>query len=228
MALTRRKTLALLGGGAIVAAGGGLAAEITRSPRTASAPWGQAGAYVDPRMRALSWAILAPNPHNQQPWLVDLGEPGVATLYVNQDKLLPHTDPFSRQITIGLGCFLEVLRMAALEEGMVTSANLFPEGEDAAKLDGRPVARITFEDGTTAPEPLFAHVPARRSLKEPFDVSRPVDAVQLAALEASALPGARIGTSADPDFIADFRLLTREALEIELLTPRTFKESVDV
>jgi hypothetical protein len=74
MTLSRRKTLALIGGGAIVAAAGGVAFEITR-PRDSVAPWERAGQYDDPRMRALSWAILAPNPHNLQPWKVDLSVP---------------------------------------------------------------------------------------------------------------------------------------------------------
>ena len=227
MAFSRRKTLALLGGGFIVAAGAGMGSAVLRMPRTASAPWDQAGQYEDPRMRALSWAILAPNPHNQQPWLVDLSTPGEIKLLVNQEKLLPHTDPFSRQITIGLGCFLEVLRMAVLEEGLEAQMDIFPEGSDAAALDTRPVAVIRLVSTEAAPDPLFAHVPHRRSLKEPFDTSRPVSASSLAALEAS-VPGAGIGTSAAPEFIADFRALTLEALEIELVTPRTFKESVDV
>ncbi|MEO0484801.1 MAG: twin-arginine translocation pathway signal protein [Pseudomonadota bacterium] len=227
MALSRRKTLALLGGGVIVAAGASMGVAVTRTPQTAAAPWGLAGQYPDARMRALSWAILAPNPHNQQPWLVDLEGADTVALYVNPDKLLPHTDPFSRQITIGLGCFLEVLRMAALEEGLEAQMELFPDGSDAAALDARPVARVRFVATDAVPDPLFALIPERRSLKEPFDVSRPVPTASLAALEA-AVPGAQIGTSNDPTFIADFRDLTTQALEIELLTPRTFKESVDV
>ncbi|MEL6549342.1 MAG: twin-arginine translocation pathway signal protein [Pseudomonadota bacterium] len=225
MPLTRRKTLALMGGGAIVAAGGGLAAEITRSPRTAAAPWAMAGDYADPRKRALSWAILAPNPHNQQPWLVDLATPGEITLFVNPEKLLPHTDPFSRQITIGLGCFLEVLRMGALEEGLAADVTLFPEGSDPAALDARPVAVIRLRETDATPDPLFAHVLARRSLKEPFDTDRAIPPAALAAIEA-AVPAC--ATSAAPEFIAEIRALTEEALDIELLTPRTFKESVDV
>ena len=101
MSLDRRKTLAVLGGGAILAASG-VGYRLTRTPDAALAPWAAAGTYGEPRMRALSYAILAPNPHNRQPWIVDLGTPDQVTLYVDTDRLLPHTDPFSRQIVVGL------------------------------------------------------------------------------------------------------------------------------
>ena len=63
MPLTRRKTLALIGGGTILAATGAAGFAVTRTPHQALAPWAAAGRYDDPLMRALSYAILAPNPH---------------------------------------------------------------------------------------------------------------------------------------------------------------------
>ena len=143
MTLTRRQTLAVIGGGVILA-GGAAGAHVSRAPNDALAPWKNAGTYSDPRKSALSWAILAPNPHNRQPWMVDLSKPEEVSLYVDTTRLLPHTDPFSRQITIGLGCFLEVLRMAALEDGFAAEISPFPEGFDDGELDARPVARIRF------------------------------------------------------------------------------------
>lgn len=138
MTLSRRKFLAIVGGGSVVAAGGALGHAVTRAPQAAALPWQMAGSYADPRMRALSWALLAPNPHNRQPWLADLGTEGAVTLFADTGRLLPHTDPYSRQITIGLGCFLEILRMAAAEEGWRTELALFPDGEDPADRDRTP------------------------------------------------------------------------------------------
>lgn len=92
MSLTRRKTLAILGGG-VIAAASGAAFAVTRTPDAAIAPWAAAGQYSDPRQRALSYAILAPNPHNRQPWIVDLATPEEATLYVDTNRLLPRTAP---------------------------------------------------------------------------------------------------------------------------------------
>ena len=221
MFLSRRKTLVLLSGGAIVAATATFGYNITRLPQTAGLPWTQAGQYADPRMRALSWAILAPNPHNRQPWMVDLSQPNTAVLYVDPDRLLPHTDPFNRQITIGLGCFLEVLRMATLQDGLNVDFDLFPNGSDPNALDTRPVAICRFAQSVAAPDPLFAHVPNRRSLKVPFDITRAVPDAALASIYSAAIHGSVTSTTNAQVDIDEMRILSREALRIEIETPRT-------
>jgi hypothetical protein len=228
MTLTRRKTLALIGGGTILAATAGMAYDISRPPARALAPWDAAGGYADPRMRALSWAILAPNPHNRQPWMVDLSRADTVMLHVDTQRLLPHTDPFSRQIVIGLGCFLEVMRMAALEDGFAVETELFPEGSDAEALDGRPVAICRFRPADGARDPLFAHVPFRRTLKEPYDMDRPVPDAALGALASAAIHGSRVGATNAPGEVAAMRALSHEALRIEIETPHTYRESVDL
>ncbi|MEL7319772.1 MAG: twin-arginine translocation pathway signal protein, partial [Pseudomonadota bacterium] len=77
----------------------------------ASAPWLAAGkGFADPRLTALSYAILAPNPHNRQPWQFTLVGEDRIDVTCNLDKRLPSTDPFDRQITIGFGCMIELLR----------------------------------------------------------------------------------------------------------------------
>jgi hypothetical protein len=229
MTLSRRAVLSIIGGGTILAAAGAGAHAITRTPATALAPWAEAGLAEEPRRRALSFALLAPNPHNRQPWLVDLSSADEVVLYPDTSRLLPHTDPYSRQITIGLGCFLELMRMAAAEQGYRVETALFPQGEDEKALDGRPVARARFVADPAVPrDPLFAHVMARRSLKEPYDTARSVAPEALAPLGAAAVSGTRFGGTVDAAEVAFFRAFTRDALRIEIETPRTFKESVDL
>lgn len=228
MTVTRRQTLALIGGGTILAAGAAAGYAVTRKPRTALQPWDRAGQYDDPRMRALSHAILAPNPHNRQPWLVDLRQEGEVTLYVDTDRLLPHTDPFSRQIVIGLGCFLELMTLAAAQDGYSVQVDLFPDGAETAALDGRRVAVARFETGGQAEPALFGQIPHRRSLKEPFDTDRPVATATLDALIAVARQGSRVAATNAPAQVAELRELTVRAFEIEFATPRTYRESVDL
>ncbi|MDJ1009315.1 MAG: twin-arginine translocation pathway signal protein [Paracoccaceae bacterium] len=228
MALTRRQTLSILGGGAILAAGG-VGYSVTRMPQTAQSPWAAAGAYADPRKNALSYAVLAPNPHNRQPWLVDLATPGEVTLYVDTERLLPHTDPFSRQIVIGLGCFLETMSIAANAAGYGVEIEVFPEGGDPRALDGRPVAHARFSPGAGVPEPqMFEAIPHRRSVKEPYDTARTVPEAALATLRAAGAAGSAIATTGETGAVAALRDITARAFQIEFETPRTYKESVDL
>nr|QQZ50530.1 hypothetical protein JKL49_02950 [Phenylobacterium glaciei] len=96
----------------------------------------------DPRRFALAHAILAPNPHNRQPWLVDLVGADEIVFYADTARLLPFTDPPNRQITLGCGAFLELLSQAAAEAGHRAEIALWPEGEPQPTLDARPVARV--------------------------------------------------------------------------------------
>ena len=229
--MNRRKFLAVFGGGVILAAGAAGAGFVaTRRPDAALAPWDAAGtAYQEPRRRALSYAILAANPHNRQPWLVDLRNDGRVVLYCDLDRLLPETDPYNRQVTIGLGCFLEVLRMAAAEDGYRLDISMFPSGSDTKALDRRPVADIRFEkDGKQRPDPLFRQVMNRRSVKEPFDTDRPVSDQQLLDIRAAATGKYQVSTSNNPIWVKTLRDLTWKAMEIEMRTPRTHMESVNL
>lgn len=215
MTISRRKALGIIGGGTILAAtAGGTLFATTRTPTKALAPWDAAGGYSEPRRRALSYAILAPNPHNRQPWQVDLSTDNAVTLYRDKARDLPHTDPYARQLTIGLGCFLELMTIAASQTGHSVDLDLFPEGEDG------PVAHARFTQGAT-PDPLFAHVMARRSCKEPYE-----DKAVPAAMADRLAAHAQIIT--DRQAVADLRKLTLDAWMVEAHTPRTMKESVDL
>jgi len=98
---SRRNVLRLIGGGVVIAAGAGAGLHMLGRPsEPAREPWRTAGNEPEFRRRALSWALLAPNPHNRQPWLVRLDGDDALTLYVDLERRLPVTDPHDRQITI--------------------------------------------------------------------------------------------------------------------------------
>ncbi|MEM6323019.1 MAG: twin-arginine translocation pathway signal protein, partial [Pseudomonadota bacterium] len=163
------------------------------------------------------------------PWMVALDGTDSLTLFFDTDRQLPATDPFDRQLTIGLGCFLELLEMAANADGYAVERVLFPEGEPVDGLDKRPIARMTLRQADDAvADPLWQYVPSRRSLKEPFDTSRPVPSDALAALVAAGRNNTQIGGTVDMAAVARWRDVTEQALRLEIETPHTYHESVDL
>jgi len=183
--------------------------------------WHEPGAgEVDPRRFALAHAILAPNPHNTQPWQVTLdGERGM-TLYCDLDRRLPFTDPLDRQITIGCGAFLELYRIAAASQGHFAQVTYFPDGEPSPRLDERPLARVEFlPTANAAADPLFAYITHRRTNRNVYDVERvPDDALLLRATGSIAgFMGAAQWTTT-PDRVAALRDLVWRAFDRELRT----------
>ena len=221
--MLRRRFLKIAGsGGVIVAAAaagaGGFVA--TRTPTKALRPWRTAGSQAsDPMRWALSYAILAPNPHNRQPWIVEMKGNAEAVLTCDMDRLLPETDPFGRQIVIGLGCFLELFSIAAAEIGHRAEITLFPQGAPGMALDQRPIAHLLLvPDQDSAKDPLFRQALRRHTNRNPYDAMQ-------------ALPGANVGAAvvaaaSDADRVAALRELTRRALRTEIETPEAFMESV--
>ncbi len=211
---SRRKFLKILGGGTILAAAGATTFALTRTPHKALAPWGAATSYTEPRRRALAHALLAPNPHNLQPWLIELQGDDTVIIHRDDTRELPMTDPFNRQIFIGLGCFLEQLVIAASADGYTVDLTPFPEG------DNGPIAHATFTKGAT-PDPLAAQILHRHCDKGIY-TGAPISADAVTALA----PYTNIVT--DPDQVDALRTIGLNALKVELFTPRTLKESVDV
>lgn len=214
MNISRRHVLRLAGGGVVVAAGVGGRFVTTRRPDAALAPWDAAGQYTDARMNALSYAILSPNPHNRQPWVAELSGDSDLTIWRDKTRNLPETDPFDRQLTIGMGCFLEVLRMAAAEQGHALDIALFPRGDDG------PVAEVSFQPGGT-PDPLFAQVMHRHTHRGAYE-DRRLSAPDIAALQPFG------DVLSDPGMVSQLRDLAWEAWKVEILTPHTYRESIDL
>lgn len=216
-------------GSAVVAVTGVAASGLwfnTRTPTKAFEPWQHASrGYGDPRLDALAYAILAPNPHNRQPWQVHLNKQNSMDLYCDLERRLPHTDPFDRQITIGLGCFTELFVMAANNLGYDVTVESFPDGEPQPRLDKRPIARFTLEKSATIKtDPLFEQVFTRRTSKVHFDTTREISASTMATL----LSTSHSSGSSDSNIVNKIRKISYQSLSVEMKTPNTLRESVNL
>jgi hypothetical protein len=235
--MIRRNFIRIAGGGVVAGAlaagtsGCGLSGDF---PAVALEAW--KGPAIDAELRrwALSYAILAPNSHNRQPWLVDLAEPQAITLYVDRERMLPMTDPWFRQIIVSQGTFLESLVMALRERGVEPKVQLFPEGEfKPREVDERPVARISWDAKPGQPaahkDVLFAQLLLRHTAKIDYDTTRTVPASVLAALQSAyADDSVKFGGTLDAAALEPLRAICWESAKVELGTSRTVMESLQL
>lgn len=232
--MQRRLFIRLAGGGVVAAATATTLAGCSSAlPPEAIAAWQAPGeGQSDARRWILSHAILAPHSHNLQSWLVDLSVPDEITLFIDQKRLLPETDPFSRQMMMSQGTFLELLDLAAKQKGLRAEIALFPQGVfSPTTVDARPTARIRLvADATVKADPLFAQILRRRTNREAYEAREP-EAAALQAIATSVQPHpVRVGFvgSAQAETLQRHRRIAKEAWRIELVTPRTVMESFKV
>lgn len=231
--MQRRHFIRIAGGGVVLGATAGLAACSSALPPEALGAWQAPGSdATDVRHWVLSHAILAPHSHNLQSWLVDLSQPNEITLYCDLTRLLPETDPLSRQIMMSQGTFLELLDIAARQKGLRADITLFPQGVfGPSTLDKRPTAHIRLNpDATVQPDPLFAQILRRHTNREAYEPREPAAAALQAIAASVAGEPVRVGfvAGAQPEQMAQHRAIAMEAWRIELVTPRTIMESYKV
>jgi hypothetical protein len=229
--MQRRRFIQLAGGGAVFAAMS-IAGCSTTYPQGALQPWQETPETADVRRWMLAHGLLAPNPHNRQPWIADLRTAGVIKLICDGDRLLPETDPFGRQILIGCGAFIELAVMAAAEGGYRVRVEPFPDGEPGPRElpGGRAVARLSIEqDASLLKDPLFAQIRRRHTNKGPFDSTRAVSAPIWQTLQSAAKDqGLLAGAVTDAAEMETMRQITRDSFETEILTERTWLESANL
>jgi hypothetical protein len=111
----------------------------------------------------LEAGLRAPSPHNAQPWRFRRSGPSAfEILYWHEDKLL--CDPDDRDAYLAIGALLESMRLRASEirSGLhfTPSFEVVPEGVRVGHLE---------IGGAAGPDPLAAHLSARRTNRQPYE-----------------------------------------------------------
>ena len=182
--LSRRKVLALAGGGTFVLVGGGVVwrandqGVFSTGQGPAYEPWDDWRTSTKGPLDLVRAAILAANPHNSQPWLFRV-TPSQINLFADHMRNLGAIDPFLREMHIGLGCALENLLLAAVANGYTPRLTLLPDAGNATW-----VARVDLAAGSTGTPDLYSVIPQRHTNRYPYDTGRPVSSATLGALSA--------------------------------------------
>ncbi|MFP4378009.1 MAG: hypothetical protein ACLFP4_13280 [Spirochaetales bacterium] len=162
-------------------------------------------ATEDIRVELVEWGRLAQNAHNVQPWriVLDPQDAGRFTLYVEDDRLLPETDPPARQVTLSAGTFLAVVEARAAQLGYQADIDLFPQGEyTLASIGELPVARVTLRETNSA--------------RARYPVAAAPDAITSPTIKFRYEPAAL--EPADIDALTEYN---SENLRVEVITDRS-------
>ena len=232
----RRRFIRVAGGGIIAAAVPVSAcAPIAKVPESALTAWRLETLPQEYRKWILAHAILAPNPHNRQPWLVDLSEPDTITVSLDPERLLPHTDPYGRQIMIGTGAMLGLLELAAAQLGYQTDISYTGSQSTDRLPKAEPLVRVELTSVDQDPLPihtaLFEQIPNRHTERADYNPDRPVPSEfldNLPTMQDSNGHSQIISSANNADEFKTISQLVKKAWYTELATPATMMESMNL
>lgn len=169
----------------------------------------------------LSYAVLAPSPHNTQPWLFRINVSDVE-LFADPRRLLPSTDPYGRELRIAGGAALLNLRIAAGYHGQGHTVELLPDIHNPLLL-----ARLTLHLTDLTPSEdvvLFPAIRERRTNREPFATELVPDEILDELGEAANQEGAWLVALADDAGRAAIADLVAAADKVQWANPEFRRE----
>ncbi|WP_330134919.1 Acg family FMN-binding oxidoreductase [Rhodococcus artemisiae] len=115
---------------------------------------------------AVALSSRAPSLHNSQPWRWILGADAL-TLYTDNDRILPATDPSGRQMVLSCGAALDHVQRALATERWCAVIERIPHSPDQQCLAALHFRRV--DEVSDVDVRLAAAIPGRRTERLPMD-----------------------------------------------------------
>lgn len=181
---------------------------------------------LDPILKAINAGITAPNPHNTQAWKFKILSSTEMLLFVDEKRILPVTDQPARQIHIGQGTFLELLKIGARQIGYDTEIKILPEGEYKFEDIGKkPVAKVKLTPSKAIGHPLYEFVKQRATNRAVYDGDFITDQEFTKLREIGKPEHSELNTVIGEKSIQPFKEIFFEAMKLESNTYKTNEES---
>ncbi len=179
-------------------------------------------AQATPALKAIACGLHAPNPHNTQAWKFQVLTKTKFLFFIDETRILPMTDPTTRQVHIGCGAFLEALAIGVTSLGLTAKISLFPEGMTSGKDLSLPIAVVEIEKLQDKPHALADLIRERSTSRLPY--TRPWERAefeQTLALYPRLKDQVRLINTSLPALYG----IAKGAMEAEMRTRRTSEES---
>jgi len=192
---------------------------------------GYFGQFKDARLQVIAHGLLAANSHNVQAWKVipDEADKNTFWLYINTVRLTPQVDPYSRQLTISQGTFLEYVTVAAEKLGYAADIVLFPQGEydDKGSIDSiksKPIAKVTLKTS----KPSISSLYDMMFLPDTVRVAYKPDKLPSDLVNKFSSNNMRVVVFQDQNDLDTLKKIAWEAASIEAGVERIGKETQDL
>ena len=150
----------------------------------------------------LETAILAPSPHNVQPWAIRIEDRSTATLFIDLQRSLPKEDVTGAFLISAMGLFLETLAIVAAHESKKLSYAVSDDLPEIAKRirvadELLPFAKLRLDDEANANSEFEVELVVRRATARMAYETTPVSERSLQRLaDVAAAQGAIFGSTA--------------------------------
>jgi len=183
--------------------------------------------FDKPILKALAIGLNAPSAHNTQPWKFKIVSDTEAEIYIDETRLLPQTDPPTRQIHISGGCFLETIAIGSTLINYETTFSLFPKGEYAlSELGQKPFAiiKLTPQEKVSV-HPLANHIFNRHTSRLVYESALISDETKDKLIKESASEYSRLIIKNNQEEIKPYLDIFKEAMKIESFNLPTNEET---